>query len=150
MLTNRILIVFAVTTRKKTIEYEEYGYGENEDIFGFDITPTSELEVNTEYPVTKEGSGEETTGSLTESSTVGVSEGSGEETTERVTVTDAEVSSEVTTIESITEGAKPEAIFPADKVECSSKCEDEDYRPLCGDNGVTYSSLCHLQVHWNI
>ena len=147
---NPILIVFAVTTPKETNEYEEYGYGENEDIFGFDITPTSELEVNTEDPVTTEGSGEETTGSLTERSTVGVAEGSREETTERVSVTDAEVSSVVTTIETITEGAQPEAIFPADKVECSAKCEDEDYRPLCGDDGVTYSSLCHLQVHGNI
>ena len=112
---------------------------ENEDIFGFDVTPTSELEVNTEYPeIMTEGTREETTDSATER----ITEEDKEETTARVTEIDTDVSPEMTTIESISEGLAP----AADKVECSAKCEDEDYRPLCGDDGVTYSSLCHLQV----
>ena len=100
-------MAFLDTTKMKQIKYEEY-----EDIFGFDVTPTSELEVNTELY------------------------------TERNT----EVSPDITTEESLTEGLTPEAILPGDKVECSAKCEDEEYNPLCGDDGVTYSSLCHLQV----
>ena len=135
-LNNNVRNVFIVTTSKKPIESEEDG--ENEDIFGFDVIPTSELEVNTEYPeITTVGSKEKTTVSITEVNK--------EETT--ANVTDTEVSPEMTTIESNSEGLAPEAIIPAaDKVECSAKCEDEDYRPLCGDDGVTYSSLCHLQV----
>ena len=109
------------------------------------------MEVNTEYPeIITEGISEETTETerITEGSseetteTERITEGSSEETTETETV----VSPELTTIESITEGPEPEILFPADKVECTAKCEDEDYRPLCGDDGVTYTSLCHLQV----
>ena len=129
-------MIFIVTTPKKQLDYEEYG--ENEDIFGFDVTPTSELEVNTEYTeTTTAGLSEETT------ETERITEGSSEETTE----TETEASPELTTVESIIEGPEPGESFPsAAKVECTAKCEDEEYRPLCGDDGVTYSSLCHLQV----
>ena len=130
------MIFIVTTTPKKPEEYDEYE--ENEDIFGFDVTPTRELEVNTEYTETAtEGVSEETT--ATEEIT--------EESTSETTETAKEASPELTTMESITEDLEPEALFPAaNKVECTAKCEDEDYRPLCGDDGVTYSSLCHLQV----
>ena len=96
------------------------------------------MEVNTEYTeTTTAGPSEETT------ETERITEGSSEETTE----TETEASPALTTIESITEGPEPGELFPdAAKVECTAKCEDEEYRPLCGDDGVTYSSLCHLQV----
>ena len=101
------------------------------------MTPTSELEVNTEYPeIMTEGSREETTDSGTER----ITEEDKEQTTARVTETDKDEGPEMTTLESSSEG------LAAVKVECSAKCEEEDYRPLCGDDEVTYSSLCHLQV----